>query len=750
MATRRSTRQASRDPESATPASPSKARGRPPRNAASAATAAAAIEANHQSDSHLAAVAHHAVSDPSLQPIPEDGGHSYQPAQQALYNNQMPFDPNLPVQEAVSAYNDGAVTQESGPQGPHLGNFLPELDMRSKTLLRKILPPKMNEVKMHEVTEALVHGVTNNGFAPPASQTLSNHRQNFNASRGYFLTREQHQREHDQLYIDVNAVVEGSVVESARGPGPWRPDAVLQRANLTSLAVYLLLMTQRGPSEPEFQSLEDQFPAPFLSDMIKAKGRPGKGFPGLSKLFDPTFQMLLAIRTQAVISHLALMRGPNFNGHDPAHVVNATFRNEDNSNFKPAPGKIRWLSRGSTGFTPEQEAALSQRHQELLSAVQDNDIDIAALEHHFPWTAFRLQAIEWMQKRDDELKEQITGAIDVDAIAEAWEARSNWQPSGTAAAPIGSRPEASRRNKRSAPEEDYQPEVDGEVRAHSVAKGKQARGDVVRDRPVSQHVLLAREQFEQVHEHPRWIDAQPGAQKVTFESQASPMPSSKRQRMNDDATDMDPSQDAGFETDQRPSAAANQRRLENVAQVAQENQLVGTEISPATQTPTQLPSNVNVDVNPRSSASQALSRTIPYSEVSRRSKAITISSGSTPGRSVPQQRKQWTNEEIEALIDLIGTYKNGYAQMKKADMTGENLLRDRDAEALRHKARNMKFDYLKAGVRLPEGFDCVLLDKKFRVKLAQMGIPYEQDQARRTPGTKNEGGDESAMPEEDD
>lgn len=60
----------------------------------------------------------------------------------------------------------------------------------------------------------------------------------------------------------------------------------------------------------------------------------------------------------------------------------------------------------------------------------------------------------------------------------------------------------------------------------------------------------------------------------------------------------------------------------------------------------------------------------------------------------PQKRKAWTNEETEALIELIGEYGTSWAFLKQKDE--RNKLESRDQVALKDKARNMKFDFLKS------------------------------------------------------
>lgn len=60
-----------------------------------------------------------------------------------------------------------------------------------------------------------------------------------------------------------------------------------------------------------------------------------------------------------------------------------------------------------------------------------------------------------------------------------------------------------------------------------------------------------------------------------------------------------------------------------------------------------------------------------------------------------QTRRAWTENETQTLLDLIVDYGTSWAQLKRADDSDSGLLKDRGQVALKDKARNMKFDYLK-------------------------------------------------------
>ena len=76
-------------------------------------------------------------------------------------------------------------------------------------------------------------------------------------------------------------------------------------------------------------------------------------------------------------------------------------------------------------------------------------------------------------------------------------------------------------------------------------------------------------------------------------------------------------------------------------------------------------------------------------------RAVALHNKNTKG---PQQRKAWTLQETNALADYITQYGISYTLIKTKDKDLApplGILWQRDQVALKDKARNMKFDYLK-------------------------------------------------------
>lgn len=202
-----------------------------------------------------------------------------------------------------------------------------------------------------------------------------------------------------------------------------------------------------------------------------------------------------------------------------------------------------------------------------------------------------------------------------------------------------------------------------------------------------------------------FIDPQPNAQKVPFESQVAtqqrPGTSQTKRSRSDDAyqTDEDQqsevSEDGDFQTqvldlphepkvsrptgNKRPSSAAPPRSPRKRARLTQESERSAT-LDPDLQ--------AAVDM---ANGQPAPSQIEIYKVANKESKMATA----RHVRKTVQRRTPWTDLETETLQELITTHGISWAKLKDMDKYNGNVLIDRDQVALRDKARNMKIDYLK-------------------------------------------------------
>lgn len=193
------------------------------------------------------------------------------------------------------------------------------------------------------------------------------------------------------------------------------------------------------------------------------------------------------------------------------------------------------------------------------------------------------------------------------------------------------------------------------------------------------------------------MDPQPNAQRVTFDSQVfSDMPESSRgtKRAFDETMDAEgddlgePSQDQGFQQDNRTFDAAS-RRAQKPAQAPRRRTKKArtTQTTQAGNTPTQ------EFTQPEPTAQD---NGIPESTIDAYHEAKGRAQIFTAGRPKKVQvRKAWTDVETGLLLDLIEEHGTSWRLLKQIDLENDYLLNDRDQVALKDKARNMKLDFLK-------------------------------------------------------
>ncbi|KAF2226566.1 hypothetical protein BDZ85DRAFT_51537 [Elsinoe ampelina] len=120
--------------------------------------------------------------------------------------------------------------------------------------------------------------------------------------------------------------------------------------------------------------------------------------------------------------------------------------------------------------------------------------------------------------------------------------------------------------------------------------------------------------------------------------------------------------------------------------------------------------------------------------------ATQVARQNAPMRATPRQprpRTGWSNDENQALMDLMAIYGCAWSEIKKADQSGSNTLSLRTAEDIRFKARNIKLTVLQGPGpdAMPPGFEDVPLGKKEIEKLPEhiraTYVQVRQRQSRR-------------------
>ncbi|MCJ1250675.1 hypothetical protein MMC30_007903 [Trapelia coarctata] len=226
-----------------------------------------------------------------------------------------------------------------------------------------------------------------------------------------------------------------------------------------------------------------------------------------------------------------------------------------------------------------------------------------------------------------------------------------------------------------------------------------------------------------------FVDRQPNAQKVSFESQPSTQTGSSASRAKrarpDDVYESngnhmsDPSEEDSFQTQDQP-------------RVSRPNQATGTKRTSSTAASRPLPKRTRLTQERERSVTlesdfQAavndpngqppLSQIQIYNAARTQSKIATVQHGQKRGQKRVQRRTPWTDEETETLQELIGTEGVSWSLLKSIDQKSGKILANRDQVALKDKARNMYIDYLKSGIAIPPNFEHIPLKMADKIKL---------------------------------
>ena len=193
-----------------------------------------------------------------------------------------------------------------------------------------------------------------------------------------------------------------------------------------------------------------------------------------------------------------------------------------------------------------------------------------------------------------------------------------------------------------------------------------------------------------------FIDRQPNAEKISFESQAesshirAPNLTSKRpQQIESDEEELatDPSEDEGFQQDNRPNLPKSSLAKRHLSASAPKSPAKRVRLDADRERTTSLDRDIQAGVL-QANAPPPISQSQIYRAAQTQSRKVTALHN--PKR--VQKRRAWTDEETEVFIDLIGEYGISWSLLKTMD--ADDVLAYRDQVALKDKARNMKVDFL--------------------------------------------------------
>jgi hypothetical protein len=213
----------------------------------------------------------------------------------------------------------------------------------------------------------------------------------------------------------------------------WRLDDALSRVNL---ALFLWQLSGWSRSEGvneeddfvwmELAYVDKMFPSPFTSSFVSSGDGQNECPPGSSQLLEDTFQLALEIRTQIVIRHLANQQSDE--DELPLKLREMFYRSDPDDADSATVERIE--QRGLRGWDtddlgPKLSASrrklVLERIRDMESHLPDEDFQtgndyLDTLRQLYPWTAFVLQALNWVRLRDAEVSKSIERHGDIQHI----------------------------------------------------------------------------------------------------------------------------------------------------------------------------------------------------------------------------------------------------------------------------------------------------------------------------------------------
>lgn len=207
----------------------------------------------------------------------------------------------------------------------------------------------------------------------------------------------------DKDYIELHIAIRGLLnVRSWHlvGEGEWRPDNILELANIAELAFNLLPRSRNSrDAKVTLESFQETFPQNFLTDLSESTSELGG-----SVLVQETFRFALESRIQYAITQLH--EHEKSESFDPDNIIRQIFYVE----VQLRGFNVRSLRTEDEALPDEYDAPVAQALQRIRKHFKKREpfVNFQALNQEFPWTSFLELSHEWIHKRAQELREKVT------------------------------------------------------------------------------------------------------------------------------------------------------------------------------------------------------------------------------------------------------------------------------------------------------------------------------------------------------
>ncbi|EEP75580.1 predicted protein [Uncinocarpus reesii 1704] len=555
----------------------------------------------------------------------------------------------------------------------------------------------------------------------------------------------------------------------------WRPDGIYQKANLAQLTLDIIYFCNGTTPDSPLDVIDSLFPAPFISLDSREHGLSDEA--SARKIFE----MGLAIRTQRCI--LTMHEAPKATNSEMilrdifnASCADTALRGWEMGGLQDEMGDL------PDRFHDQVQKRI-EKIREALRKDTSIPVDFTTLKTAFPWSEFVVQLAAWVRETtaqiNNRLREQEDHITAIAKLRQGLESRmgtESLRPTPALAASPGSSVhfwrearQASQRTVtpavRASPETDnqqlpLQPEPPPPLPPAAPQRNFISITSIRHLQKLRERTCAAvspglpRRSLSQSHERGSVRTAGPAETSNKGDEQTSALVdidstpvSSRRTFLNRQANAerVSPIRYTQDGADLEPDMENTRKRRRAEENESEESAF---EDRPGVYNDTPRPSKRR-RVDPRATTTQASSA--PSPRVPRRSQSVTAEAASAPAlhrqrpegvRSrenavrrllnptlpgAPRVRLAWTAQESRQLVRLVRKYGPSWVAIKSADDEEEEpKLANRGQVQLKDRARQMVFDWLRAGQRLPKNFILIGLSAKHIAKLEAMGIDFMQ------------------------
>ena len=279
---------------------------------------------------------------------------------------------------------------------------LPDLLEASEKLLSFVIPTEVSEAS---VMKTMAELQTSNTRAHKKFKRLGD-------------TFERQRKEYGgDSYIDVTETLRRFLGKKV-GPideqtATWRPDALLQKANLAILISRMLSVAEQDVNNQFLEDLAGTFPRPFAQRL----GLSESLTPECSALAEATFQLALEVRTQEAIILLARHVG-KINFDPDAALMQVFFHDANTLKGWTVPGlRMADLGREAKDAILERVKQLGEAFSLNIPTSSDGQsFGVESLRVKYPWAGFAQKTISWAGQRLTEIEIQTMTYGGVQAI----------------------------------------------------------------------------------------------------------------------------------------------------------------------------------------------------------------------------------------------------------------------------------------------------------------------------------------------